>query len=676
MRRARLACLAIMACAVLPPAGAPAAKEPPRISPWSLARRVPASAGVFIELGGLKVNEAQIRRSNLWSLVQMVLGEATSPDQEPFNWRALVRRHLGMTPETAMSDLFGRRVAVAAPTWEKLADATIIVRLRKPDVLDAIVAPSRVIAKRQQGQVRIYDMLSGLHVATDSQFVAFSRDDSDDSLFKGVVDILSGGTTVPLSRDRQFVRAAAKLSKGYTGYVYVRSPDEQRGVFSQVLPSFKDGVVGLYVRGERLEFEVWATLREPRERPPLALVDVNRLERLPSTTLAVWATSADLRTAYAELLGGDVTGDAGRYVALLRTWLDTEAFERDVVTRLGPRMVLLWDRLRAGPDTPQVAALFESWDAEGAAQGLADAFGQVAAYLRPPLLDGEQRQAVIRSEHLGTEILTVPMFERSGDWGRRTATASLLLSMRPSFTALDDWVIAAATPEHVRQIIDAYAGWTPTLGSLRELKMDRWRFGEDAVVLAVGQPAMASAVAANWAGDTDSTRPADNPRAGRARPAQPAADRRKPLGIGVRQDGQPGSVIVVRVDPNKPADGKLQIGDRITGIDGQLLRLERPSADLRRKIANSADPKKMTFRLMRDGTPMDVVVEMSRHASAHRQLQLDPVPTLRQLQVLGRSLSYAAYSVAHSPPDEFHARLSLRLVPPKAISGAVSASHP
>jgi len=653
--------LCVWASALLP---APVvAQQRLAVPPSSLSHRVPATAELFIELDGLKQSEEQLQRAHLWSFVQLLFGEA-DPSQEPLlDWRPLVRRHLAMAPDVALDELFGRRMAIAAPSWERLANLVVLVRLTDPDAIRPVVATPRLRATRQRGRVRVYETRAGLYVATDGRHAAFSRDGSQGSLFDDVVRILDGGTQRRLSEEPGFAELVAGLSKGYMGYLCVGTPSEQTGLLARVLPAFREAVVGVYVRGERLDLEVRAQLRTPRQRAYRAIVDERRIERLPDTTLLAWAASLDMAEAFRALLDGDASGELASYLGLFRTALDLEEFGRRVVSRLGPRVILVWDRLRGGSDAAQFAVLFESSDAPSAAEGTAEAFASLGRVLRRSPPDEKAGPAIVRSSHLDTEILTVPLVQRVGDRRRRAPRSNLLLSLEPSFAALDGWLIATSTAAHARQLVEAYRGWMPALGSIAEMRVERWRFGEDAVFLAIAQPAMASAVVRSWQGGPDATSPSPLERVFGGRTY---ARRRHPrMGIGIRKDQQAGSAVVVRVDENQPASDRLQVGDRIVGADGRLLGLDDPVSDLRRQIAARSNTAGVTLRVRRRDEVLDVTIPFTSAAAPRPGAFSDgSTVALRQLEALGRSLSSAAYSVVDSPKDKFYARLSVRLVPP------------
>ncbi|HUU84031.1 MAG TPA: PDZ domain-containing protein [Phycisphaerae bacterium] len=640
------------------------ADPPPPVDPSSLSRVVPASAGVFIELQRPRQSDAQLRRADLWTLVQLLSGGET-----PFDWRALVRRYLGFNPETALANVFGLRVAFAAPDWGSLGEAVIVAELKKPALLAPVVAPRRAVEIRRHHGVIVHRTIAGLWVASNQREAAFSLKAGPGSMFDGVVDLLAEGSSPPLGKDPQFLRQMARFDRGYMGCLYFSGREGATGTLAQTLDPFERGAVGMYLRRDRLDFEIQATLRQPRQRVQRPNVDVERLERLPDSTLLAWAASADLGAAVHSVTEGDLAPEARPYVSFIQALVDLEALEQDVIAKIGPRFILAWDRLRGTSDAPQLAILMESSDAEGVVEAVVDQLATMVATLRRITMLGiapgpdDLPDPVEESRHLETRILTVTLSGMVPDAGRHSLAQVLLSAVKPSFATLGGWVVAASSPEQVRQIIDAYQGWIPTLGSSTVLRGGRWPHVGDPVVLAAGQPAMASTIVASWEQSKDPTSPWAYEQLFGRRPQRPSRPPRQTLGIGIRRDSESGGAMVARVYAKGPADGRLEVDDRILGVDGKLLSLDSPAADLRQRIAECSDPSKLTLRVRRGEQVLDVQVPIKRPAPPVSDAATDPANALRQLQALGRGLSSAVYTAVQSPADEFHACVSLQLVP-------------
>lgn len=642
------------------------ADPPPTMAPSSLSHVVPASAQIFIELQRPRQSDAQLRRADLWTLVQLLSG-----DRKPFDWRALVRRYLGLSPQMALNNLFGQRVALAAPSWKQLADCVVLVQLKRPELLATAVAPQRAVQVRKQNNVAVHRTATGLWVASNRRQAAFSLTGDPDSLFNGVVDLLAGGDAPALGQDRQFIEEMGRLGPGYLGCFCFSGRGEAEGALAQALQVFDRGVVGMYVRRDRLDFEMQATLHQPRQRVRRPTVDVERLERLPDSTLLAWAASADLPGAFRSVVEGDLAAEAAPYVAFARALIDAEALESEVITKVGPRFIVVWDRLRATSNAPQLAVLLESSDADGVVEALVEQLATVVSTLRsitavgnPAATDAPQ-DPVEEHRHLETRILTVSLAGMLPDMGERSLTRALLSSVKPSFTTLGGWVVVATSPEQIRQLIDAYQGWIPTLGASEVLRGGRWRSAGEPVVLAAAQPAMASAIVASWERSDDAAAPWAYEQLFGQRPKPAERAPRQTLGIGIRRDPESGGVVVARVYAQGPASGKLQVDDRILGADGKLLSLEDPVGDLRKRIAECDDPGRFTLRVRRGQEVLDVLVPVQPLARPVSSTAADPASALRQLQSIGRGMSNAVYTVTQSTPDRFHACVSLQLVPLK-----------
>ena len=106
------------------------------------------NADVFVEVQRLQHSDRQLRRANLWSLAQLVLGEHAGGSKRSLSWRALASQNLGVAPEVALTEIFGQRVAVEAPSWQRLADAVIVARLKGPESLDPVIGPRRAVLRK------------------------------------------------------------------------------------------------------------------------------------------------------------------------------------------------------------------------------------------------------------------------------------------------------------------------------------------------------------------------------------------------------------------------------------------------------------------------------------------------------------------------------------------------
>ncbi len=664
-RRYGLALLAGLTCAA-PCLGQVRTGRKVPISRSSFAHLVPDSVGVFAELRLTKETHQSLRDYGLWSLVQELSDHSSDQALASFDWRGLVSRNLGMPPEAALEELFGQRLAVAAPSWERLGDAVILVRLKDPKSLNSVIAGKRLAHMEARGKVNVYRTTTGLSVASSGREAAFSQDASDDALFWDVVARLNEQKPGPLSEHGPFGELAGRLPRGHMAYLYFadRTPEDQ--IAHRLLPEFREGVLAMYVQGAGVHFELQAKLGQARVAPPVLPIDVERIQRLPDSALLVWSGTLDLPGAFRRLLQDD-SDVAAQYTDLLAAVFDLDVLEQKVIAKLNRRAIVVWDRARGDSDVPHLALMFESADAVDVVEALAHELAAAA-----DLGYGDDLpDPVERTAHLDAEILTVNLAEVSGGRRSRRAAADVLSMLRPSFAALDGWVVAATDPAAVRQIIDADRGWIPRLGSIRGLGLRSVRRPENRVTLAVAQPAMAEAVLSSWKSPENAGEPGNLQRlvSGLRRLAEDG--RRPTLGVAIRQGERAGSVQVVRVHASMPADGRLHVGDEIIGIEGRLLALDDPVADLRQRLVQHSDPDRMAMRVWRDDRLMEVTLplEAGLAAPAPEPGTADPLAALRHLQSVARVLNSASYTVYRSGADRLHARVSLELVstgPPRS----------
>ena len=672
LHRLSLRCLALALCAAVavPCLGQVRPGPKTRISRSSFSHLVPDTVGLFAELRLSKETHQSLRGSNFWALIQSLAGESSGQSARAFDWRGLLRSNLGMPPEAALAELFGRRVAVAAPSWERLGDAVILIRLRSPGSLDPVIAGKRLAHMEPRGDLHIYRTVTGLWIASNGRLAAFSQDGSDDALFWDVADRMNETQPAPLSEHPRFVEQVGRLSRAHMAYVYFADPAKSAGVVGQLFSGCRYGVIGMSVHRSSTHFELRARLEQPRPGKGPLPIDVARVQRLPDSALFVWAGSLDLPAAYRRVLIGDAPGEADYYLELLGAVFDLDALEERIMDKLGRRAIVVWDRARGGSSVPQLSLLLESSDAVEVARALAYELAD-AAYLWQ---DEDQYDPVKRIEHLDAEIFSVALDDLVSGRRPRTLAGQLLGSLQPSFAALDGWVVAATSPGAIRQIIDADRGWIPRLNSIRSLGLRAAPKFENRVVLAVAQPAIASAVLAAWQDEDDPNSPwRVDQMAGNLR-LSVGAVYRPTLGVAIKEGQRAGSVRVVRVHDEMPAVGRLEVDDEIIGVDGRLLDLEDPVADLRRRVAQRGGPDHMSVRVRRRDRLLEVVVPLPRPRpeAAPAPPPTDPIKAIEQFQSAARLLNSASYTVYRSPANQFHARVSLQLVPAKQADAAAA----
>ncbi|MBN1512795.1 MAG: PDZ domain-containing protein [Phycisphaerae bacterium] len=615
-----------------------------------LSRLVPADTGVFVEFRRLDRLQEQLRNLNAWRLIELFTTDAGGADRSDANrtpnWAEVISTNLGIPAEEAFTHLFAGQAALAAPDWQRLRYGVIVLRPPDPSIINRLTAPEQVIATESRGErVRLYQTRPGLWLATDGRVVVLSQQSETTDFYRKVIALLDGGKEPSLAGLPSYIGQVRQLGTDCAGHVYFAVPTGSGG--GDYWPSLQWGVIGIHVRDQRVDLVIRARLDQVRERIYRPPVEVDRLMQLPLSTLWTWGTSVNWPAVRERL-----SREAGVFGTLSSALPVSQEALSGWLARLGPRIVVVWGH-GAGEagDLPQVAVLLESREASGTARALDDA---IAAFLKDRRPDGSDQHhpRLSREEHAGTTVsrLAFPT-SRPADGEPRAAT--LRHRIQPAYAPLDGWLVMGLQADHVRTIIDADRGLVPRLRDAPEMELVVRRRARS-TTLSICQPALCSQIIRRWLGDS-----ADDPhsfwRLVLSGDGSNAARPKQSLGIGMSVRQKPGRVCVSRVYAGTPANGKLQPGDEILAIDGRVLSMDQPNADLRRYVRAQEEGRPFVLRVQRKEEWLDV------------ELTLPPPPPpqpgiaemLERLARLGDDLHYATFAVSASRPDHYIARLTL-----------------
>ncbi|UCG16647.1 MAG: PDZ domain-containing protein, partial [Phycisphaerales bacterium] len=644
----------------------------------TLARLAPADTGLFVEFQRPDRVQEQLRNLNAWHLFELFIqgGSPSGETSAPVDWGEVVSANLGVSPDTAFETLFADQAALAAPNWEHVHEGVILLRLRDPAVLEEIVGPEKVPETiRRRKKITVYQTKRGLWVATDGRFAILSLR-GESSPFSGkAIGLLEGTNRQSLLAVRTYAGQVRQLEPGRAGHLYFAgpptSPAEPPGVTrSDLWPACQWGVIGVYLRQQRVDLVVRGRLAQARGQAYRPQVDMDRLMRLPQTTLLAWGTSVDLPEAHHHLVRNPSSTLETVLASLLKVLPEADELEASLLSKLGPQIVIVWDQ---GADrdraVPQLAVLVESGDATAAAAALGGVMEAVLAKLSPSADESNPGAGrLVHIEHLGTTMFQIPFETMFAAAPAGSLLGRLRGSVQPCFAPLGGWLAIALNPRQLQRIIDADRGLIPRLGDVPELGLAT-RQRARSVVLGLAQPALCAQVIDRWlatlASDEDSlwrTVLGDDVRSSRSR--------RRALGIGMRVTQKPGRVTVARVYSGAPADGHLQPGDEILGVNGRLLSLSSPNADLRRMIQSAEQNETVALRVLRDSEYVDV--EITPRPAEPKPGQGGAVEALGQLARLGQALRYCTFTVFASRPDQYVARVTLGFQAPAPTSRPAS----
>ncbi|MCG3130283.1 MAG: hypothetical protein FLDDKLPJ_01037 [Phycisphaerae bacterium] len=632
----------------------------------TLSGWVPATAEFFIETSRLSSLDTALRRTRVMNAISFFAGRGAQVAPGADLSRS-VGALLGVTEAKLLDRILSCPAIWAAPSWRELDGAVILLRIPGDELLTAWFPPSRRTKVTREERTLVFD--SGrFRVATRENLVAVVRNTAPQALFDGVVTQLRSRREAGWSADPVFRRLAGPLKAPTLLRVGLRRTAAQPvGAVEpmRVEFGFEMAVVSVHESGAALEIDLRAKMPDPQSHAPSSRAAHDLIRRLPATTLAAWAMTSDWRENVQGLLELVDADPSSVMMQRIEIALPLRAALTEVISQTRPPVVLVWGRPEAEqPSFPQFAAFLECDDAAVVAASLSTIL-QAHAEEAPRGLntdDASATVAALRADVSTTDHFGVPVtgvrWRIASDDGAGDPDADPI-QLAPCFAPLDRWLVIALSSEHLRALIEAYHDLRPALGAAPPMNAGAGR-PIRSTSLAVAQPALAAAVLARWINEY---------QAGRASPFDPSAwigsrtrARLARIGASVASEQFPGQARVVEVEPTGPAASRLLEGDSVLAVDGQVLSLEEPVDDLRRKLLHSRRAVGPILRVLRDGVITDVELAITPSQAA---TGLDrAIPAMRNMIQVGAGVEFASFSTWTAPPDEFAARLVLHFPPP------------
>lgn len=628
------------------PAPEPAARAP-------LARFVPASAGVFVNIRDATELDSALQRANTRNLVGLLLGPTSEGKPSP-DLRGWFSALVSADHPAVVEGLMHHEIGLACRSWDDLSQGVLLARLPSPKALAEWLPP----AERQDVPGPASDMLfrtkGGMMVGVREGVAAFAHRRESSAVLRDALRLIIGGDGDTLDAAPGFRELSGFLPAKPLAVIHMApAPKEGTDLNWFGWPRLRRVVLGLYGREERLDIALRGLLAKPAPRKALGTAALERFYKLPATTLAAWISAADLRVSYDQVLQNSPDGTLSRYLYLVESLRAATGRDWDSLPALGPHLIVAWDETLDGPSVaPQLAMLVESPQAQTVVAEL----DEIAESLLPSLDSDETAPRLRSTTHLGTRLRHVPLDAFVGD--ESLPLAGTLGQLELSWAAQGDWVILSLSLEHLMRVLDAQSGLVPTLSNLSDVQMLRRR-GNPASLL-VAQPDLAADVLRRWL-----DRAAAAPDAwfgdrwwSETLAADGAGAQR--LGVAARTEQIPGVVVVARVHPQTPAAGKLEPEDWILGMDGQLLDLGAPNADLKRLWAASPTNGRHVLRIIRGDLVQEVALEVPQAPAGWSNLLSRPADALRELAAAARPIRFASWTVHTSDPNQYSALVSLR----------------
>lgn len=579
---------------------------------------------------------------------------------QPKDWADVWEYALGLKADDILRNLFGREVALAAPDWQRLEEGIVIARLQDRDVVNRVLKARQGRQVEARGKVKTYRLANGLHLATDGRFLIIANHTGPGSFFVRSVQLLGGSRHRSLAGQRRFQRVVGELPEGYRAVLFVDLSGRKDGSLAvPIIKGLKQVAVGLYERrdGVDLDVRVHGIISGSQKSGGVPMVAV---ARLPEDTLGVWATSVDFSSCYANFKASHAAGFASFYIGMIEQSAGEGNLQK-VLGDLGPHTMFVWGQPQEATGAiPLISAVIESEKPDEVVEAIAGAVDNVRQMVNFVSPAGEQAEFIkhVTSEHHGVTIHSLHM--KPDDEGA-TTTIKMLGSLRVSFASADGTVIVSTHSEHLRHLLDARRGEVAKIGQMKVFDAIRGA-GPKVSSVFLAQPSASCEVLNGWLDYVQLHLPqlvdADWWSRRAARSKSPVR-----LGIGMREVPEhPGKIVVAGVKEGWPAYNRLKPADLIVGINDQLLSLDDPRGDMKRRVFESADST-IRFRVERDGSLLDVEVPIGRTQKSGPMQAVDPISAIKQLGRLCRPFSYAAFSIGQSDADSIHAHAVFRFQP-------------
>lgn len=697
--RLRAACLVfglsmLLVCSVrAQPRSSPSSQKP------QIAEVLPAEAGLIVVVPRLNDLDGVLKRTGLYQLLPALAGRSASL-ADAADLRRAVAGLTGVTRNPMLDRLMECEAAYVATSWSDLSGATLVIRLKEEAWFNEWFPPNTRIGARRQDRTLMFET-AALRVAMRDRTVVLTRKGALGSWFERVVELLQAKKPSGWADEQTYRKSIGAASSSPLLLVGLNVPSGFGGEAADAtLWGFRHLTACVREADGRLDVDVRAR-PAPSVRSGSGSRAADVVRRLPSTTLAAWATTLNLNaTVRAWLTNAKTTAAGNRPLDWWSRALPLYSEVEQLLPMLGERAVLVWGQPDARqPHLPQLGMFIECSDAAEAVRKLREmlALGTSSTGFRvEPIGDGEGveppdegRGAVMpapdaapKDDHgVGEENRRIMSARGTGDASPfrvevhqrygvsltsvvpgvaendEVAMGSSSSGFRPSFAAMDGWLIVTLSDEHLVSLIEAHHGIRSSLGSVRDVADLQERPGRSGTVVVL-QPALAAGVLNGWLTAYQNGRPSPfdiSIWVGNTRTVSR-------IGVEIEDVPTPGSVRVASVQAGGPAEGLIEVGDRVLGVDGQVLSVHETEQDLRRRIAQSRRIRGLLLRIERQGELKDVELPIPAPESVSSFERA--MPMLRRLAQVGGRVETACLTTWSVAGDEIAARLSIRMSPP------------
>lgn len=298
---------------------ASAAAQPPQDP--SLAERVPADVGLFVEARGAGDLLQPLTEPQIWSTLAELAGQPAEP-ADVAEWTARIRRTIHMEPAEAIRVLLARQVAFVGPAPGRSPDAVALCRPAGQMSLPELLARWKARPIALEG-APAYQLAGGVAVAVLEDALAFGDPRQPDGMLRSLARARFTPEQPALAHDPAFAALLRRVPPQPTALLFARLARPTAPIASTAsVPTHAPGsapaapltatapaqrsraarnlLIAMHRQERRLRFSI---VSDAQAHPPSAAEAPQALllPQLPADTLAAWQGRIDPRRIAAAL---------------------------------------------------------------------------------------------------------------------------------------------------------------------------------------------------------------------------------------------------------------------------------------------------------------------------------------------------------------------------------------
>lgn len=578
----------------------------------TLAARVPADVGLFVEVADADDLLVMLTEPHVWASLAELAGQPADITEAGI-WRLRLRQTIGMEPAEAIRVLLSRRVAFVGEGPGRAQDAVVLCEpSRDPRrLLDGW----RAVPLPIPGRTSVYLLPNRIGVALQDRLLMFGDNTPSDGMFARLVAFADEGRPEPLAQDPVYRALLARVPRRPDGVFFARlgkgSPlitgttqpstrptaSAQHALLPGPLYGSSNMLVSLHRDEELLHFTAAGDGVLPNRETGPGLVRM--VQRLPSRTLAVWGSHVYYPTFFA--LGSELPE---RNVFRLALELQEKSgVLRRLTDALGDETCVALGAVRTdhgltrnAPPPPALALLVKTSEPDQALAALSNLVQASASFYNLLSLKVGLPNTLPAVESLDLDGARAQRLDLTGLLGEQPGEHPLD-ALHVCWAIHEDVLVVASHSDWLRQIIETRRHRGPDLSNA--LRLTRRPISVRSGTLCVLQSGPIADLGQLWLDYFQKHAPdVLEERWWRQRQA---IEQRARLGIRVTELSEEQRLRVASVETMSPSDGVLKIGDVILGCNGRPFESSQPIREIQEGLKSRPNARWFDLTIERDG---------------------------------------------------------------------------